>query len=106
MAASNDRLSTQRSLDQRSIQVALAMCAVGAKGETRKVMADLIGAPENVEEQNRQYAELLKSVHGDGERPFQLTTANALWGQQGSHFKSDFQEAIADFYDGALHEVD
>src|SRR5271169_2270432 len=66
-----------------SIQVALAMCAVGAKGETRKVMADLIGAPENVDEQNRQYAELLKSVHGEGERPFQLATANALWGQQG-----------------------
>jgi serpin B len=88
-----------------SIQVALAMCALGAKGETRKVMANLIGAPENVEEQNHQYAELLKSVHGEGERPFQLTTANALWGQQGYHFKSDFQEAIADFYDGALHEV-
>ena len=30
-----------------SIQVALAMCAVGAKGETRRVLADLIGAPEN-----------------------------------------------------------
>ena len=52
-----------------SIQVALAMCAVGAKGETRQVMADLIGAPESVDEQNRQYAELLKSVNGEGERP-------------------------------------
>ena len=31
-----------------SIQVALAMCAVGAKGETRKVLADLIGVPESV----------------------------------------------------------
>ena len=37
------------------IQVALAMCAVGAKGETRRAIADLIGAPESVEEQNRQY---------------------------------------------------
>ncbi len=88
-----------------SIQVALAMCAVGAKGETRKVMADLIGAPESVEEQNRQYARLLKSVQGDGDRPFQLVTANALWGQQGYHFKPDYQKAIADFYDGAFHEV-
>src|SRR6202035_1160708 len=88
-----------------SIRVALAMCAVGARGETRKVMADLIGAPESVEEQNRQYAELLKSVNGEGERPFQLVTANVLWGQQGYHFNTDFQEAIADFYDGALHEV-
>src|SRR5947208_6356085 len=62
-----------------SIRVALAMCAVGAKGETRRVLADLIGASESVEEQNRQYARLLKSVQG-GDRPFQLVTANALWG--------------------------
>ena len=40
-----------------SIRVALAMCAVGARGETRRVMADLIGAPESVDEQNRQYAD-------------------------------------------------
>jgi serpin B len=89
-----------------SIQVALAMTAVGAKGETRREMADLIGAPESVEEQNRQYARLLKAVYGDAKRPFQLVTANALWGQKGYHFKPAFQEAIADFYDGALHEVD
>jgi serpin B len=88
-----------------SIQVALAMCAVGARGETRLVLADLIGAPQSVDEQNRQYAEMLKSVNGEGDRPFELVTANALWGQHGYHFKSDFQEAIADFYDGALHEV-
>jgi serpin B len=88
-----------------SIRVALAMCAVGARGETRQEMTDLIGAPENVDEQKRQYAALLKSVNGESERPFQLATANALWGQQGYHFKPDFQEAIADFYDGALHEV-
>jgi serpin B len=88
-----------------SIRVALAMCAVGARGETRRVLADLIGAPEGVEEQNRQYARLLKSVQGDGDRPFQLVTANALWGQQGYHFKPDYKKAVADFYDGAVHEV-
>jgi serpin B len=88
-----------------SIDVALAMCAVGARGETRRVMVNLLGAPPGVDEQNRRYADLLKSVNGDGNRPFQLVTANALWGQHGYHFKSDFQEAIADFYDGALHVV-
>jgi serpin B len=88
-----------------SIQVALAMCAVGAKGETRKVLAELIGAPKSVEEQNRQYADLLKSVNGEGERPFQLVTANALWGQQGYHFNPDYKKAVADFYDGAFNEV-
>src|ERR1700687_5521491 len=87
-----DKLATTQAgknlfLSPFSIRVALAMCAVGAKGETRRVMADLIGAPESVEEQNSQYAELLKAVNGEGERPYQLTTANALWGQQGYRFK-------------------
>src|SRR6516225_6048618 len=89
-----------------SIQVALAMTAVGARGQTRLVMADLIGAPESIEEHNHQYPRLLKSIYGEGERPFQLVTANALWGQKGYPFKSAFQEAIADFYDGAMHVVD
>jgi len=88
-----------------SIQVALAICALGAKGETRQDFIDLLGVPESVDEQNRQFARLLQSVHSDGQRPFQLVTANALWGQKGYHFKPTFQEAIVDFYDGALHEV-
>jgi serine protease inhibitor len=61
-------------LSHFSIQVAIAMCAVSAKGEPRKVLADLLGAPESVKEQNLQYAALLKLVNGD-ERPFQLDTA-------------------------------
>ena len=89
-----------------SIRVALAMCAVGARGETRHVLADLIGAPESVDEQNRHYAKLLKMVHGEGERPSQLVVANALWGQQGYQFKADYERAVAAFYDGAFHEVD
>jgi serpin B len=89
-----------------SIRVALAMCAVGAKGETRQELIDLIGAPESVDEQNQQYAAWLNAANGDGgERLFQLIMANALWGQQGYHFKPDYQETIADFYDGALHMV-
>jgi len=89
-----------------SIQVALAMAAVGAKGQTRKELADLIGAPQNVEEQNRLYGDWIRSINGAGDRPFQLDTANALWGQQGFHFKPDFLKACADFYEGAFHEVD
>jgi serpin B len=105
-----DKLATTEAgknlfLSPFSIRVALAMCAAGARGETRRVLADLIGAPESVDEQNRQFARLLKSVQGDGDRPFQLVTANALWGQQGFHFKPDYQRAIAEFYDGAFHEV-
>src|SRR5262245_10474135 len=105
-----DKLATTQAgqnlfLSPFSIQVALAMCAAGAGGETRTVLADLIGAPESVEEQNLQYARLLKSVQGDGERPFQLLTTNALWGQLGFRFSPDFKQAVAHFYGGAFHEV-
>jgi serpin B len=88
-----------------SVQVALAMCAAGARGETRRVLAELIGAPESVEGQNRQYADLLKSVNGEGEWPFRLVTANALWGQQGYHFNPGYQKAVSYFHGGAFHEV-
>jgi serpin B len=105
-----DKLATTQEgnlfLSPFSIQVALAMCAVGAKGQTRKVMAELIGAPESVDEQNRQYDSLLKSVLGEGDRPFQLTTANALWAQQGFRFQPSFNKALEEFYDGAFNEVD
>ncbi len=103
-----DKLATTQAgknlfLSPFSIRVALAMCAAGARGETRRVLADLIGAPDSVEEQNRQYARLLKSVQGDG--PFQLVMANALWGEQGFQFNPDFKQVVADFHDGAFHEV-
>jgi serpin B len=47
----------------------------------------------------------LKSIYGEGPLPFQLVTANALWGQQGYRFHPAFQEVVADYYDGALHVV-
>jgi serpin B len=89
-----------------SIQVALAIVAAGARGETRQELVDLIGARENLDEQNQHYARLLSSVSGDSKRPFELVAANGLWGQEGYLFKPAFQETIAEFYDAALHVVD
>src|SRR4051794_41369700 len=66
----------------------------------------MVGAPEAAGPKTRLYARLLKSVQGEGDRPFQLVTANALWGQQGYHFKPDFMKAVAEFYGGAFHEID
>ena len=89
-----------------SIQVALAMCGRGAKGETRKAMADLVDAPLDLKEQDTVYKNLIASVNGDGsERPYQLVTANALWGQEDYNFHVDYMKAVRDNYDGAFNVV-
>lgn len=90
-----------------SIQVALAMCARGAKGNTRQEMAELIGAPLADKDQDKLYHDLIRHINGDGsDRGFQLVTANALWGQDGSDFHVDYLKAVADHYDGAFNVVD
>jgi serpin B len=89
-----------------SVQTALAMCAAGAHGETRKVLADLIGAPPDVAEQNRHYAALLKTLDSAGGNDVQLSVANGLWGQHGYRFRPEYLNDVAAFYDGALSEVD
>jgi serpin B len=70
------------------------------------VLADLIGAPESVEEQNHLYAEVLKSVNGEGERPFQLVTANALWGQKGFPWRAEWLGLQNDRFGAGFNEVD
>jgi serpin B len=89
-----------------SIQVALAMCAAGARGETRRVLADLIGAPASVAEQNRLYAAWLRSVNAPGAHHVHLATANALWVQQGYRLDPNYRKVAAEFYDGACNELD
>lgn len=89
-----------------SIQTALAMCAAGAKGATRQALADLIGAPAQVDAQNRQYAETLKSFNEAAAANVQWTVANALWSQQGVHLEPAYKKVIADCYGGTYDELD
>ncbi len=89
-----------------SVQTALAMVAAGAKGETRRVLADLIGAPLDVAEQNRQYAALLESASRAGDSHVQWTVANSLWVQQGDGLRPDYQKTVAECYGGACNELD
>ncbi len=89
-----------------SIDVALAMCAAGAKGETRHVLTDLLGAPHDVAQQNRRYAGQLASLNALDDGEVLLTTANALWVQQGERLQPEYLKAVADCYRGILAELD
>jgi serpin B len=89
-----------------SVSVALGMAAAGARGETEKALAGVLGVPQALTERNRHYASLLQEANGGEDRPFELTTANALWGQAGYRFDPAFQEAIQAYYGGVFREVD
>jgi serpin B len=96
-----------------SISVALAMTYAGARGETAQQMADTL---HFLLEQERLHpafnwldAELAKRGEGatgkDGEA-FRLNIINAIWGQKGYEFLSDFLDVLAENYGAGLRILD
>ncbi|MGE5605280.1 MAG: serpin family protein [Bacteroidota bacterium] len=88
-----------------SITSALAMTYAGARGETARQMEktlhfDLAGA--NL---NPGFAELMKKFNAS-DKSYQLSVANALWGQQGTEFFPKFTEITKKYYDAGFKEVD
>jgi serpin B len=93
-------------LSPYSISAALAMTYAGARGETAEQMAKVLHLPGG-DRAHKEFAALVREINGGGrERGYQLSTANALWGQQGYPFRPDFLRLIKDDYGGGLQEVD
>ena len=108
-----------------SISTALAMTYAGARGQTEAQMArvlhfptvtKLIGGPDGGlmalpgwerERFARAFGRIIKELNARGEKGgYELSVANALWGQKGYGFLEDFLELIKTNYDGRLSEVD
>lgn len=89
-----------------SIHTALAMCAAGAGGATRKILADLLGLPEEEGKRQRLLADRIAAVNAAAGPDLQLSTANALWAQRGLPLRPEYLKTVADHYRGALDEVD
>ena len=100
-----------------SISVALAMTYAGAREKTATQMAE---AMHYRLEQNRLHPafdtlaqQIEDAESGDedtetreGETPFQLTTANSLWGLKGYPYRESFLDKIAANYGAGLRLVD
>jgi len=108
-----------------SISTALAMTYAGAQGETETQMAKVLHLPtlpgvilENPEcglmepgwEQSRfhsTFGAIIKDLNARGGKGgYELTVANALWGQKGYGFLKGFLELVKTNYGGGLNEVD
>jgi serpin B len=87
-----------------SVSTALAMTWAGARGETEAQMARVLHFDLPQERLHRAFASLAELWQGD--TPFELSVANALWGQQGSDFLDSFRAVTAEHYGAGFREVD
>jgi len=93
-----------------SISTALAMTSSGARGETAQQMAGVLQFNLPADLLHPAFHALIDHVNGKGtpgaSRPYQLDTANALWGDQGDTFLPEFLELTRSNYGAGLRQVD
>ena len=96
-------------LSPSSISTALAMTYAGARGQTAQEMANTLHVARFFETDrlHAAYANLLRQWKGAGQkRKYQLSMANALWGQKGFGFLPEFLDLTRKDYGAGLFEVD
>jgi serpin B len=94
-----------------SVSAALAMTYAGARGETEAQMAKVLHFPSQRAGDQEQFppvfGTIIKDLNARGEKgKYELIVANALWGQKGYEFLTEFLGLVESNYDGQLNEVD
>jgi len=92
-----------------SISTALAMTYAGARGETAAEMYRTLclPLPWGQERLHAAFHELVAELNArQAEGNYELTVANALWGQRGYGFSGAFLELLRASYGAGLREVD
>ena len=89
-----------------SISTVLAMAYAGARGQTAAQMAEALHFSSDPAEVARQFGALLADLNSAGQDSFALTAANALWGQDGVQYLSEFLATMQNDYGGGLSQVD
>jgi serpin B len=90
-----------------SISTALAMTYAGARGQTADEMAKTLHFTLDQEHLHPAMGALIRELNDPGKPSgYQLSVANALWGQKGQPFRKDFLDLTRTDYGAGLHEVD
>jgi serine protease inhibitor len=89
-----------------SISTALAMTWAGARGQTEIQMAEVLHFSLAQERLHQSFGALEKQLNAGGkERGYELSVANALWGQKGYGFLEEFLTLTKKSYGAGLREV-
>lgn len=88
-----------------SISTALAMTYEGARDQTADEMATVMHFPTDASVRGPAYARLYNLLNGPG-KPYNLSTANALWAQYDYPFLSDYLDTVSKYYGGKATNLD
>ncbi len=89
-----------------SISTALGMTAAGARGKTFEEMEKVLHLPADAP---AAFGAVLKSLNDEPDakkRGFTLTTANALWAQNGYPWNPEYKKRVATDYGAGLFDTD
>jgi serpin B len=90
-----------------SISTALAMTYAGARGPTAEQMVATLHFALPSHRLHPAFGELIRHFNAGGkQRKYQLSVANALWGQEGYQFLPDFTRLTKDVYLAGFKELD
>lgn len=90
-----------------SISTALAMTYAGARGNTETQMAEVLHFTLAQDRLHPAFTSLERQLNAVGqEGTYQLSVANALWGQKGFRFLPEFLHLTEKNYAAALKQVD
>ncbi len=95
-----------------SVSMALAMTYAGAEGDTATQMADALHFTLPADRTHAAFDALDLALASRGQTarsdtiPFRLTTANAMWSQEGTQFETPFLDTLAVNYGAGMHVVD
>ncbi|MBA4192615.1 MAG: serpin family protein [Planctomycetaceae bacterium] len=87
-----------------SVHTALSMTAVGARGTTREQMLKVLHMP--TDENKLLAAGDLGRFYATPRRGYELSVANALWGQRGDPWRSEFLEIQKTRFGAGFQEAD
>ena len=90
-----------------SISTALAMTYAGARGDTATQMAEVLHFALDQEHLHPAFFNLMQGLKAEPQKSgFELSIANALWGQAGYEFHQEFIDITQRYYEAGFKEVD
>ncbi len=90
-----------------SISTVMAMTCNGARGKTRKEMAQVFHFPDENSTLNTTYMNLRQNFEKlEKKGSIQLNIANAMWCQKGESFLTSFTDTVQRYYGSGLFLVD